>query len=146
MALSPSPWGAWKFSLFPAMKRLENQREKPDNGAISRGIRNSRGGEMSFGARVFVAIIYFLLGLSFVATTAVLYYEFRDAASFSMAVIYSHVFVFFPIFGIVALFAFYLPSSIFVDLYWNHIPYGRYRFAFGFVVSPSRPILSPSLL
>jgi len=89
---------------------------------------------MSIGARVFVAFVYTVLGLSFVATTAVLYYEFRDTEWFSLALIYSHLFVFFPIFGIVGLFAFYLPSAVFLDMYWNHVSFGRLRFLVGFVV------------
>lgn len=89
---------------------------------------------MSIGARVFVALVYFVLGLSFIATTAILYSEFLDTEWFSLAVIYSHLFVFFPVFGIVALFAFYLPSSIFIDMYWNHVPFGRLRLLFGLVV------------
>jgi len=89
---------------------------------------------MSIGSRVFVAFIYSVLGLSFVATTAALYNEYWNAEWFSLALIYSHLFVFFPIFGIVALFAFYLPSAVFLDMYWNHVPFGRLRFLIGFIL------------
>jgi hypothetical protein len=51
-----------------------------------------------------------------------------------MAVAHSHLFIFFPTFGILALAAFYLPSVIFSHLYWNYIPWGVARFLFGFAV------------
>ena len=60
--------------------------------------------------------------------------EFHDAQWFNMATFYSHLFVFFPIFGTVALCAFYWPSVVFLDMYWRHIPRGRLRFIGGFVV------------
>ena len=89
---------------------------------------------MSVGARIFVAIIFIVVGFSFMATTAILYYEFKNTDWFSFAVFYSHLFIFFPTFGCLALIAFYIPSCVFVDMYWNHIPFGRIRFLFGFIV------------
>ena len=50
-----------------------------------------------------------------------------------MVAAHSHLFFFFPVFGILALAAFYLPSVIFVDLYWRHLPYGKLRFLIGLV-------------
>ncbi len=88
---------------------------------------------MSIGARAFVAFVFFVLGVSFLATTGALIYEFRTTEWFALAAFYSHLFVFFPTFGIVALAAFYLPTSAFTDLYWHHIPYGRLRFVVGFL-------------
>ena len=89
---------------------------------------------MSWGARLFVAVIFTILGLSFIATTVALFNEFQDFQWLSFATIYSHLFLFFPTFGIIALIAFYIPAVAFVDLYWHHIPFGKIRFIFGFLV------------
>ena len=86
------------------------------------------------GARVFVALSFLLLGVSFVASTALLIFEFRDLDWFTMVVAHSYLFFFFPLFGLLALCAFYLPSVVFTHLYWNHLPYGRLRFLLGLVV------------
>lgn len=89
---------------------------------------------MHWGARVFVLAVFTLLGLSFVATTATLAYEFRDAQWVDFLTLDSHLFLFFPTFGIAALAAFYTPACAFLDLYWRHIPYGKLRFLVGFLV------------
>ena len=89
---------------------------------------------MLLGARVFIIVIYGLIGLSFWAVTGTLFFEFRDAEWFTIATFYSHLFLFFPIFGTVALFAFYWPSVVFLDMYFRHVPAGRIRFVLGFLV------------
>ena len=89
---------------------------------------------MLLGARLFIIVVYSIIGLSFWAVTGTLFYEFRDADWFTVATFYSHLFLFFPIFGTVALFAFYWPSVVFLDMYWRHISGGRIRFVFGFFV------------
>ena len=90
---------------------------------------------VSRGSKIFVALIFVLIGITFLATTGVLYYEFRADDWFSHLALYSHLFLFFPTFGILALFAFYVPSVVFTDLYWKHVqPAGRFRFVFGFLV------------
>src|SRR5438876_9824651 len=85
-------------------------------------------------ARVFVAIGFLILGLSFVASTGLLIQEFQGTDWRSMIIAHSHLFFFFPVFGILALAAFYLPSVVFADLYWRHLPYGKLRFLVGLVV------------
>ena len=93
---------------------------------------------MGLGAHFFVAIVYATLAASFVASTATLYLEFKDHDWLSLALTHSHLFVFFPTFGIVVLAAFYWPSVIFTHLYWsqkNPIPFGKLRFLFGFAVA-----------
>lgn len=93
---------------------------------------------MAISARLFVSVIFALLASSFLATTATLYYEFGqtnpDGDWFALMVFYSHLFVFFPTLGIVALIAFYWPAVAFTDMYWRHVPYGGLRFSLGFVV------------
>jgi len=79
------------------------------------------------GARIFVAVAYLILGASFLASTGTLISEFRASDWLSMLVAHSHLFLFFPVFGILALAAFYLPSVVFAHLYWTHLPYGRLR-------------------
>ena len=88
---------------------------------------------MSWNSRGVVAVLFVILGLSFFATTAVLYAEFKDHEWFTIAAFYSHLFIFFPTFGILALCAFYIPASALLDLYWNNpkdVRHGRLRFAF----------------
>jgi len=85
-------------------------------------------------ARVFVAVVYLILGLSFVASTGLLIQEFQGADWRSMIIAHSHLFFFFPVFGILALAAFYLPSVVFTDLYWRHLPHGKLRFFAGLLV------------
>ncbi|TMJ68066.1 MAG: hypothetical protein E6G91_17715 [Alphaproteobacteria bacterium] len=84
-------------------------------------------------ARVFVAVAYLILGVSFVASTGLLIQEFQGTDWRSMIIAHSHIFLFFPVFGILALAAFYLPSVVFMDLYWRHLPYGKLRFLAGLV-------------
>ena len=85
-------------------------------------------------ARVVVAVVYLILGLSFLASTGLLIQEFQGTDWRSMIIAHSHLFFFFPVFGILALAAFYLPSVVFTDLYWRHLPYGKLRFLIGLVV------------
>jgi len=89
---------------------------------------------MSLGARVFVFIVYLLLGLSFVAQTALLFWEFGPEKALIFTTFDSHLFLFFPSLGLVALAAFYLPSCAFVDMYWRHISFGLVRFVVGLLV------------
>ncbi|MEO1205535.1 MAG: hypothetical protein AAFV45_04320 [Pseudomonadota bacterium] len=93
---------------------------------------------MSIFAKLFVGVVFTILGLSFVATTAVLYYEFGTPELgdtwWKIATFYSHLFIFFPTFGIVALVAFFIPASAFVDMYWRHVPLGVMRFVIGLVL------------
>jgi len=86
------------------------------------------------GARIFVAIVFVLLGAAFIASTALLFYEFQRMEWFALVATHSYLFFFFPVLGILALVAFYLPSVIFTDLYWHHLRYGKLRYALGVVV------------
>lgn len=89
---------------------------------------------MSLGARAFVFIVYVLLGASFVAVPALLIWEFGPEQALTFVTFDSHLFLFFPTLGLVALAAFYLPSCAFVDMYWRYIPLGPIRFLAGLVV------------
>lgn len=87
------------------------------------------------GAKVFVAIVYLVLASAFVGSLVLLYDEFANAQWWTLAVAHSHLFLFFPTFGLLALAAFFIPAVIFTHFYWTHVPYGRLRFLFGtFVV------------
>ena len=89
---------------------------------------------MLSGARLFIGVVFGLIALSFVAVTATLVYEYWAADWFTIATFYSHLFIFFPIFGMVAVIAFYFPAVVFTDMYFRHIPRGRLRLMLGAVV------------
>lgn len=105
---------------------------------------------MHWGSRVFVFIVFAVLAASFWATTVNLYLEFRDPNNpfafegetwFALLTHYSDLFIFFPVFGTVALIAFFTPACTFVDMYWHQsrqqdepIPQSRFRFVLGFAV------------
>jgi hypothetical protein len=57
--------------------------------------------------------------------------EFQNVDAVSMLLAHSHLFVFFPLFGILALAAFWLPSVVFTDMYWHTIRFGRLRYCAG---------------
>jgi hypothetical protein len=86
------------------------------------------------GARVFVAVVYVILGATFLVSSGILIAEFRADDWFGIVVAHSHLFFFFVVFGILALAAFYLPSVVFTHLYWTHLPYGRLRYVLGLIV------------
>lgn len=90
------------------------------------------------GARIFVAIVFTIVGASFFATTGALYYEFgyltNSDAWIPLATFYSHLFIFFPLFGALALVAFFIPACAFVDMYWRHVRWGKLRFGLGFLI------------
>src|SRR5215470_13371232 len=85
-------------------------------------------------ARMFVGLVFVVLGASFLASTGILINEFRDADWRSMLVVHSHLFLFFPMFGILALAAFYRPAVVFTDLYWTHLRHGKLRYGIGLLV------------
>jgi hypothetical protein len=86
------------------------------------------------GARIFVTVCFVFLGASFVASTGLMINEFWGTDWISMVAVHSHLFFFFPVFGLLALAAFYLPSVVFTHLYWHHLPYGKYRYLAGLFV------------
>jgi len=105
------------------------------NGVSGIGVNMSSSTAVQRGSKIFVIIIFILLGLTFLATTGAMMHEFWVDGWFAHLTLYSHLFLFFPTFGILALFAFYVPAIVFTDLYWMHVkPAGRFRFLFGFLV------------
>lgn len=84
------------------------------------------------GAKIFAAVVFALLGASFIASTVLLYLEFQNHGWGTLALTHSHLFLFFPTFGLLALGAFHLPSAVFVHLYWYTVPRGKLRFFHGF--------------
>ena len=87
-------------------------------------------------AHAFVGLVFTLLGASFFASTGLLIYEFRHSHWDLLLFSHSHLFFFFPVFGIMVLAAFYIPSVVFTDFYWRrgNVPLGRTRFMFGTLV------------
>jgi len=90
---------------------------------------------MSYGVRAFVACVFAAIGISFLITSGVLIWEFWGADWLTLGSFYSHLFLFFPTFGIVTLFAFYTPACVFTDMYMRYVPFGVQRYAFGLVVA-----------
>jgi hypothetical protein len=88
---------------------------------------------MLISAWFFVLLVFAGLGASFLATTATLWWEFKDTWLDFLATD-SHLFLFFPTLGLAALVAFYIPAVVFTDLYWRHIRFGKFRFLLGFFV------------
>jgi len=86
------------------------------------------------GARIFVASAFIVLGASFIASTSLLIIEFQELDWLTMVVAHSHLFLFFPVFGLLALIAFYLPSVVLTHLCWTQIRYGKARFVVGILV------------
>ncbi len=83
--------------------------------------------------RVFVFAVFAILYASFLVLPIMLWQEFGSTDWISIAMFHSYLFVFYPLFGLLALIAFYRPAVIFTDLYWRHIaPFGRTRFLIGF--------------
>ena len=86
------------------------------------------------GARIFVAVAFTVFATSFLLSTGLLIGEFRDLDWLAMLFAHSHLFVFFPIFGVLALVAFYVPAVVFTDLYWRHLRLGKVGFVAGLIV------------
>ena len=74
---------------------------------------------MSKFSQWFVALVFIILGLAFLASTASIVYEFQETELVTILAANSYLFIFFPTLGILALAAFYLPAVIFADLYLN---------------------------
>ncbi|MCB1511762.1 MAG: hypothetical protein KDJ36_12740 [Hyphomicrobiaceae bacterium] len=103
---------------------------------------------MLAGSRHFVTAVFIVLGAAFWATTIQLYLEFAQGTNlwtldkpirlfaslqnyeqqpwFLLITHYSDLFVFFPVFGSIALIAFHTPAAVLVDIYWNKDRHGDY--------------------
>jgi hypothetical protein len=105
---------------------------------------------MRLGVRLFVGTVFTVIGLSFLATTAVLIWEFWRADWLTLASFYSHLFLFFPTFGIVTLLAFYTPACVLTDMYFkageDRIKAGKTRFIIGFVVLVAGSLLLSNMM
>ncbi len=93
---------------------------------------------MKAQVRWFVGGVFAIIALSFLLTTGVMVWEFWNADWLPIASFYSHLFLFFPTFGVVTLLAFYTPACVLTDMYFRRgegsIRAGPWRFALGFVV------------
>ncbi len=101
---------------------------------------------MSVQVRAFVGCVFAALGASFLVTTGVLIWEFWNTEWASISSFYSHLFLFFPTFGIVTLCAFYTPACVFTDMYMRYVPYGIQRYTFGFVAAVLLAIAGANML
>lgn len=102
---------------------------------------------MTRGPYVFVAFVYLILGASFLVSTGLLIHEFWELDWLGLVLTHSHLFLFFPAFGLLVLAAFYLPSVVLTHMYWYHVrPLGRLRFIFGFIVALAASLFVSNLL
>jgi hypothetical protein len=101
---------------------------------MSVGVPKPESEPLTKGVRAFIGLIFGLVGLSFMITTGTLIWEFGFVDALALGSFYSHLFLFFPTFGIVALIAFFTPACVFTDMYLRHVPWGRHRYSIGFVV------------
>ena len=83
------------------------------------------------GARVFVTMIFLATGAMFLASTMLFVQEFQGEHLHALLMMHSHLFVFFPILGLLALAAFWLPAIVFTHMYWNHVRGGKFKFFLG---------------
>lgn len=87
---------------------------------------------MSRFSHWFVALVFIALGAAFLASTAIVIYEFSTTELVTILAANSYLFIFFPTLGILALAAFYLPAVIFTDLYLNKSHWSlKLRFVLG---------------
>ncbi len=100
---------------------------------------------MYFGVRLFVGSVFAILGFTFLLTTGVLIWEYWRADWLALASFYSHLFLFFPTFGIVTLLAFFTPACVLTDMYWKRGPRaitaGIWRYFAGFFVLAGLSVL-----
>jgi len=80
---------------------------------------------VALGSRIAVSIVFVALGLSFIAETAIMAWEYRTPLALPMAAFDSHLFIFFPVFGLIALFAFWRAATVLVDAYWRYVRLGK---------------------
>lgn len=81
---------------------------------------------MNIAIRLFVGLVFLILVAAFIGHCAVMIDEYRETEWFAIAAFDSQLFVFFPLFGVMALIAFYRPACVLLDIYWFHVPGGRW--------------------
>lgn len=81
---------------------------------------------MNIAIRLFVGLVFLILAAAFIGHCAVMIDEYRGTEWFAIAAFDSQLFVFFPLFGVMALIAFYRPACVLLDIYWNHVRGGRW--------------------
>ena len=80
------------------------------------------------------------IGVTFLISSAQLLLEFPRHWQI-MLFSHSHLFYFFPVFGLVALATFYTPAVVLTDLYWRHLKVGGLRWCIGFAVLTGMAVL-----
>lgn len=81
---------------------------------------------VSFGSRAYVAATFAVMAAAFIAETAVMIWEFGPSGlALPLLGLEAQNFLFFPLGGIMALFAFFRPTVIAVDGYWKGVIEGR---------------------
>lgn len=110
------------------------QRLEPSTVGLNTGHEvtlSSRSAMAWLGVRLTVAVLFLSLGASFVVSTAAVMHEFRHAGWLALVLGHSHVLLFFPVFGLLVLAAFFVPTALLAYVYWVHIPFGKVRLLVG---------------
>ncbi len=79
------------------------------------------------GPRLTVIIIFSLLAISFFVTTGVFIWEFQEIGPdgrHAIMTFYSHLYIFFPTFGVLTLVAFYKPTAVLFENAWFNLGVG----------------------
>lgn len=85
-------------------------------------------------AHAFVFIVFCILGASFWVSTGTVISEFKDLDWPLIVAAHSHLFLFFPLFGTLALACYYYtPSVVLTDYYWSRSWWLKVRFVIGFL-------------
>lgn len=85
---------------------------------------------MRLAPKIIVTLFFVLIAAAFFAPTLFLYQEFQASdAWLTFLATDSHLFFYFPTFGLIALVAFFLPTLVALDFYWQHSRLGKTRVA-----------------
>lgn len=86
---------------------------------------------IQFASKFIVSVIFALILVAFFAPTALLVHDFQPQQTWlTFLATDSHLFFYFPTFGLIALVAFFLPALIAFDFYWQHTKLGKARALF----------------
>jgi hypothetical protein len=101
---------------------------------------------MNIAIRLTVGIVFIVLAIAFIGLSAVMVHEFRDTDWFAIAAFDSQLFLFFPLFGVMTLIAFYRPACVLLDIYWYQVGGGRWIISVALLVLTGlAPLVATSL-
>lgn len=85
---------------------------------------------MHLAPKIIVSLFFVLIAIAFLAPTLALHQEFQaQDAWLTFLATDSHLFLYFPTLGFIALAAFFLPTLVALDFYWQYSKLGKTRVA-----------------